>query len=193
MTMAYLLTGCHPGRFKMKKQRAEKVADQRRAYYWGRVRTYCERYSNFNWPSTELILNLVYTHALLSDSLKVYSEFDLSASAMNILMILHLGEGKVYKQQELSSLLLVSRANVTKVIDSMEKRGLVTRSTSHEDRRARFIKLTGAGKTLANRIIPVQNERSVRVTAGLSTYEISTLNKLLAKFSMKIIENGKTK
>ena len=106
----------------MKQQQAENVADQRRAYYWGRVRKYCERYSSFNWPSTELILNLVYAHAILSDSLKVSSIFDLSASAMNILMILYFGGGKAYKQQELSSLLLVSRANVTKVIDGMEKR-----------------------------------------------------------------------
>jgi len=177
----------------MKKKRMEEVADQRRAYYWDRVRKYCERYRNFNWPSTELILNLAYTHGLLSDFLEAHSEFQLSDSAMNILMILNFGEGKVYKQQELSSLLLVSRANMTKVIDGLEKRGLVTRSTSREDRRARFIKLTGAGKTLAHRIIPMQNKKIVRIAAGLSASEISTLNKLLAKFSTKIIENGKAK
>ena len=171
----------------------EEVADQRRAYYWDRVRKYCERYNNLDWPSTEMILNLVYTHNLLSDYLEAQSEFNLSDSAMNILMILYFGEGKVYKQQELSSLLLVSRANMTKVIDGLEKRGLVTRSTSREDRRARFIKLTGAGKTLAHRIIPMQNKKIVRIAAGLSASEISTLNKLLAKFSTKIIENGKAK
>ena len=170
-------------------KREGNVMDQRRTYYWGRVRKYCERYKDFNWPSTELILNFAYTHdVLLSDSLKVYAEFNLSVSALNILMILNFGDDKGYMQQELSGLLLVSRANVTKVIDGMEKRGLVVRSSSQEDRRARFIKLTEVGKALAHRIIPIQNKKSVRVTAGLSKNEIRTLNKLLAKLSAQIVE-----
>lgn len=168
----------------------ESVRDRRRSYYWGKVRKYCERYKDFNWPSTELIFNFAYAHdVLLSDSLKVYSEFNLSISAMNILMILNFGDKKGCMQQELSGLLLVSRANVTKVIDGMEKRGLVIRSSSQEDRRARFIKLTEAGKALAHRIIPIQNKKSVRVTAGLSKGEIRILNKLLAKFSAQIVES----
>ncbi|MFA5105283.1 MAG: MarR family transcriptional regulator [Candidatus Margulisiibacteriota bacterium] len=178
----------------MKKDQEKNSADQRRIYYWDRVRKYCERYKSFSWPSTELILNLVYTYGVFqSNSLKVLSKFNLSLSAMNILMILNLGEGKGYKQQELSSLLLVSRANMTKVIDGMEKRGLVTRSASQEDRRAKFIKLTATGKDLANRIIPIQNEKSVQATASLSRNEINILNKLLEKLSKKIIESGKEK
>ena len=98
-----------------------------------------------------------------------------------------------YKQHELGSLLLVSRADVTKVIDGLEKRGLVTRSASQEDRRVKVIRITKAGKTLVQRIIPLQNKESVRVTAGLSAHEIGTLNKLLAKLSAKITENGKAK
>jgi len=173
-------------------KREGNVMDQRRTYYWGRVRKYCERYKDFNWPSTELILNFAYTHdVLLSDSLKVYAEFNLSVSALNILMILNFGDDKGYMQQELSGLLLVSRANVTKVIDGMEKRGLVVRSSSQEDRRARFVKLTATGRALAHRIIPIQNKKSVRVTAGLSKNEIRTLNKLLVKLSAQIVEGGK--
>jgi MarR family 2-MHQ and catechol resistance regulon transcriptional repressor len=177
----------------MKKCRDENGADQRRAYYWGRVRNYCEK-RHLNWPSTELILNLAYAHdVLVSDSLRVNSRWNLSLSAMNILMILNLGGSEGYKQQELGSLLLVSRANVTKVIDGMEKRGLVTRSASKEDRRARFIKLTEAGKALVTRIIPVHNEKNIRFAAGLCKKEINILNKLLAKLSAKIIESGKVK
>lgn len=167
--------------------------DQRRIYYWGRVRDYCEG-RGFKWPAAELVLNLVYAHdILLSDALKEYSKFDLSITAMNILMILCMGDDGGYKQQELSSLLLVSRANVTKVIDGMEKRGLVMRCASREDRRARLIKLAKAGETLVARILPLQNKRSIRVTSGLSPSEIRTLNKLLTKFSAKIIESGKAK
>lgn len=177
----------------MRKPGEEKGGDRRRTYYWGRVRNFCQK-NGFNWPSTELVLNFAYTHdVLLSDALKEYSAFGLSISAMNILMILNLEEGEGYKQQELSSLLLVSRANVTKVIDGMEKRGLVTRSASKRDRRARFLKLTKVGKALVARIIPLQNARSVRITSGLSKQEISVLNRLLTKLSSKIIESGEVK
>ena len=123
--------------------------------------------------------------------LKTFSAFNLSKSAVNVLMILYFGEGEEYKQQELGGLLLVSRANVTKVIDGLEKRRLVVRSSSPKDRRARFIKLTAAGKDLAERIIPRQNERSVKVTSGLSRREINILNKLLHKFGSLILESEK--
>ena len=180
-------------RMKMKKHQEENSADQRRAYYWGRVRNYCEQ-QNLDWSSTELVLNLAYTHDILvSDALKVWSGWSLSISAMNILMILNLGGSEGYKQQELSNLLLVSRANITKVIDGMEKRGLVVRSASKEDRRARFVKLTEMGKTLVARIIPLQNARNIRVTAGLCKKEVSILNKLLTKLSSKLIEGGNVK
>lgn len=194
MNTESFLTGGHPWRVEMKRHPEENDTDQRRTYYWHRVRKYCEQNPDFNWPSSELFLNLAYVHAiLLSDSLKMYSKFGLSISVVNILIILYLGEAQGCKQQELSGLLLVSRANVTKVIDGMEKRGLVVRSASQEDRRARFIKLTEAGRALACRIIPMQNERSVRFTSGLSGNEIDTLNKLLAKFSASIIESGNSK
>ncbi len=169
-------------------KRKEITIDQRRAYYWGKVRKYCERYKDFDWPSTELILNFAYTHDVLV-SLKAHAEFNLSPSAMNILMILNFGDDRGYMQQELSGLLLVSRANVTKVIDGMEKQKLVFRSSSQDDRRARFVKLTDAGKTLARRVIPIQNKKFVRITAGLSKNEIKTLNQLLTKFSAWIVES----
>jgi len=173
---------------KMEKLEENSV-DQRRAYYWDKVRKYCEKRKDFNWPSTELILNLVYTHDIVrSFCLKDIARFNLSDSAMNILMILYFGEGKGYMQQELGNLLLVSRANITKVIDGLEKRGLVIRSASEEDRRARYIKLTAAGEVLAKQIIPIQSENSIKAGMGLSTTDKNNLNKLLTKLSLSITQ-----
>ena len=178
----------------MKTQRETKIVDQRTNFYWDRLRKYGKQYKHFNWPSTELVLNLVYTRDILrSHFLQVLTGFNLSISAMNILMILKHGESKGCAQQELSSLLLVSRANITKVIDGLEKRGLIARTSSKEDRRARVIKLTEAGEDLADRVIPCQNEETVRVTVGLTRNEISLLSKLLAKFRESIVEGGKVK
>jgi len=112
---------------------------------------------------------------------------------MNILIILKHDEDTGRTQQELSSLLLVSRANITKVIDGLEKRGLVIRTSSKKDRRARVIKLTSAGEKLADHIIPIQNKASVQIAAGLSQEEKKLLSKLLAKFRKSIIESEEIK
>lgn len=169
-----------------------EVTDQRTNYYWERLRKYGKRYKDFHWSSSELVLNLVYTHdVFLSNALRPLSELNLSISGMNILIILKHDEDPGRTQQELSSLLLVSRANITKVIDGLEKRELVTRTSSKEDRRARVIKLTSAGEKLADQLIPIQNKVSTRITAGLSQKERGLLSKLLAKFRKSIIESEK--
>jgi len=179
----------------MKTRREAKIADQRTNYYWNRLRKYGKRYKKFKWPFTELVLSLVYTHDIvMSHFQRVLSDFDLSISAMNILMILKHDEGNGCTQQELSRLLLVSRANITKVIDGLEKREVVVRTFSQEDRRARVIRLTEAGRALANRVMPRQTEEVSRIVAGLSGSEIGLLSKLLAKFRGSVMEqDGKIK
>ena len=45
-------------------------------------------------------------------------------------------------------MMLVNRANITSLIDRMEKAGLVARTSTPSDRRYNIIKLTGRGKKL---------------------------------------------
>lgn len=182
----------NPRSFEMKTQKEVKASDQRTNYYWKRVRKHGDQYKNSNWPLTELVLSLVYTHDVFRSYFqRALAKFDLSISAMNILAILKHDEGGGCTQQELSSLLLVSRANITKVIDGLEKRGIVTRNASKEDRRTRVIKLTLEGGALADKVIPNQNDCVARITAGLANREIHLLSKLLAKFRTSIIESEK--
>jgi MarR family 2-MHQ and catechol resistance regulon transcriptional repressor len=178
----------------MKMRDQMEVTDQRTNYYWERLRKYGKRYKDFHWDSSELVLNLIYTHdVFLSRALRIFSELNLSVSGINILIILKHDEDTGRTQQELSSLLLVSRANITKVIDGLEKRRLVIRTSSKKDRRARVIKLTSAGEKLADHIIPIQNKASTQITAGLSQEEKKLLSKLLAKFRKSIVESEEIK
>ena len=54
----------------------------------------------------------------------------------------------------LSGLLLVSRANITGLIDSLEERGLVQRTACPGDRRSKVGKLTDSGRQLLENILP---------------------------------------
>ncbi len=173
------------------KKAAESQKDQRTDYYWNQVRKHGVRYEGFNWPLTELIFSLIYTHdILLSHFHKELSKFDVSPSVSNILGILKHIEGGACTQQQLSSLLLVSRANITKMIDGLEKRGLVTRNFLKADRRARIIKLTSAGEALVERLIPNHNKCIARITAGLKKNEVTLLSELLKKFRTSIVADG---
>lgn len=52
---------------------------------------------------------------------------------------------------ELSRVLLVTAGNLTGIVDRLESRELVTRTTLADDKRVRVLKLTAKGKRLAKR------------------------------------------
>jgi len=66
-------------------------------------------------------------------------------------MLFHLGP---QHQKVIGEKLLISKSNVVAVIDKLEKRGLVKRKRSVEDRRCIFVHLTEEGRTLIEQILP---------------------------------------
>ena len=54
-----------------------------------------------------------------------------------------------------ASILCVDRTTMTAALKPLERRGLVTVSVDHSDRRSRRLKLTAAGRALLARAVPV--------------------------------------
>jgi MarR family 2-MHQ and catechol resistance regulon transcriptional repressor len=78
---------------------------------------------------------------------------DLTESQFGVLeAIYHLGP---MCQNELGHKILKSSGNMTLVIDNLEKKNLVKRTRSTEDRRMVMVSLTRAGEELIDRILPV--------------------------------------
>ena len=175
----------------MKGPMNQGTADQRVAYYWGRVREQGQKKKDFDWPSTEVVLNLAYTYdVLMLHWSKLLSRYHLSLSAMNILTILKYSQGEGHEQQELCQLLLVSRANITKLIDSLVKRGLVIRTASQSDRRVWIVKLTSAGDKLFADFNPFLLKEAKRITSRLTGQEKRLLNGLFLKLRVGVSEEG---
>jgi MarR family 2-MHQ and catechol resistance regulon transcriptional repressor len=85
------------------------------------------------------------------------AEVDLSISQFGTLEALyHLGP---MPQVEIGKKLLKSSGNMTLVIDNLEKRGLVRRERSEEDRRYFTVHLTEVGKELISEFFPAHAER----------------------------------
>jgi MarR family transcriptional regulator, organic hydroperoxide resistance regulator len=104
-------------------------------------------------------------------------QYDLTGAQFDVLAQLILAEG--ISQQELSEKLLVTKGNVCGLINRMEARGLVKRNPDPQDRRAYLLCLSPKGRTLAERVIPEQEQFMGDQMASLSDEQQQTLRRLL--------------
>lgn len=170
----------------------ESAPDKREHHYLDRMRHHGRSYREFHRPSVELLVNLFYTYDVVYTRLARELEREgLSTAAFNVMMILsRCGEGGC-QMSELGELLLVSRANVTGLVDCLERRGLVGRSPSPEDRRVRLVRLTGAGEGLLEGILPRHYGEVRAALRGLSDRDKADLSRLLTKLRRGVQRPGR--
>ncbi|MER0241063.1 MarR family transcriptional regulator [Streptomyces sp. HSW2009] len=84
---------------------------------------------------------------------------------------------------ELSRTLLVTTGAITKRVDRLEARGLVSRSVAASDSRGRRIALTADGVTLADDLIAAHLTNQRHLLAGLSDEEAAHLASLLERLT----------
>ncbi|GHO85856.1 MarR family winged helix-turn-helix transcriptional regulator [Dictyobacter formicarum] len=100
----------------------------------------------------------------------------LSTAQFDILA--QVGAARGITQQELADRLLVTKGNVSQLLDRMEKQGLLTRS---QERRSNILSLTAKGQELYERVVPAQEELIARQFHGLTPDEVNELLLLLRK------------
>lgn len=83
---------------------------------------------------------------------------------------------------ELVGKILKSNANLTTVVDSLERKELVRRDRSGTDRRKIIVHLTDSGEELITRVFPRHAEVVAREFGFLSGQEKSDLTKILKLF-----------
>lgn len=108
---------------------------------------------------------------------------DVSGGQFGVLeVLLHRGP---LCQKEIADKLLVSGGNITMVIDHLEKRGLVERKRSREDRRYIRVTLTRRGEHLISRIFPRHVARVVEEMSLLAPAEQDQLGNLCRRIGKK--------
>ena len=108
-----------------------------------------------------------------------FARWGLTDNHYNVLRILN-GAGEPLAQVELGRRMLSSRANVTKLVDLLEGRGLVCRG-SCGDRRVNLVALTDAGaRFLAETLDEIQRTATASISP-LTRDEQKTLFRLLGK------------
>ena len=105
---------------------------------------------------------------------------NLTVSQFGVLEALyHLGP---LSQSELGEKILKSNANLTTVVDSLERKTLVIRKRAEEDRRRVTVYLTESGRELIAKVFPRHAEAVAKVLNFLNDEEKDILSNILRKF-----------
>ena len=88
-----------------------------------------------------------------------------------------LGDG--VRQKELATALAIEGPSLVRLLDSLERRGLIERREEETDRRARGIYLTRSGRHLAARVAKVGTEIQARLLASVPPAELETCQRVL--------------
>ena len=94
-----------------------------------------------------------------------------------------IGANPGVRASALGDTLLIKRSNMTKLVDALERRGLVRRTPSHIDRRSVELSLTPAGAKLVEQIRPKIFEHEESALAALSIHERRIFLGLLGKLN----------
>jgi MarR family 2-MHQ and catechol resistance regulon transcriptional repressor len=89
--------------------------------------------------------------------------------------LLHLGP---LNQRAVGERILRSESNVTTVLTNLEREGLVVRRPDPDDRRARIVHLTRAGRARIQRVFPVHAAELTAQLSVLSARELDQLRRL---------------
>lgn len=84
------------------------------------------------------------------------NEINITPEQWSILSILWEKEG--WSQQQLANQTYRDRAAITRLVDNLEKEGLIVRKSDSRDRRLKIIHLTSKGKELEDRVVSIVTE-----------------------------------
>lgn len=102
-------------------------------------------------------LNLVQAHTVVGSRMeaRLVAAVGLSLPEHELLIRLAQAPQRKLRMYDLASLLLLSKSGVTRVVDRLEKRGLVAREMSGTDRRVVLAELTDDGVEVLKKASPV--------------------------------------
>jgi DNA-binding MarR family transcriptional regulator len=89
-------------------------------------------------------------------------------------------------QQAIADRMRVAPSRMVAFVDSLQERGLLERRQNPDDRRARALFLTPAGRELLNRAFAVAAEHEQRLTSDLSGEERHQLLELLSRIGAHV-------
>jgi DNA-binding MarR family transcriptional regulator len=140
------------------------------------------KHGPFESPAQEAYLNLVRTASILENAVeRALRDHGLSSATYNALRILR-GAGESGRVcHEIGEQLVARVPDVTRLIDRLERLGLVERRRTDADRRLVRVRITKAGLDLLAKLDEPMRREHIAQLAHMTASELDTLSILLAK------------
>jgi len=149
---------------------------------------FADRYPDASAKATECAMNLVMTADLLEKCIAgLLADFNLSPATGLVLSILADSESPV-SPNAIADRLIISRASVTSLLDSLEKRGYASRRPHPSDRRMIWVEPTELGRKIADEFRPVVHRHQKEWLGVLSEKEQSQLLEMLQRLQPALLE-----
>jgi DNA-binding MarR family transcriptional regulator len=149
-------------------------------------RDFAARYPDASASATECAMNLARTGDLVVGHVAAALQpLDVSPAGGLVLGILK-DAGQPCPPKYISDRLIVSRATVTGVLDTLVKRGLVRREPHPTDRRMVLVHLTNAGSRMADKVRRTVHRAEAEWMGSLSEQERAQLTELLGKLQRRL-------
>lgn len=108
----------------------------------------------------------------------------LTPGRFSLLVLLRANPG--INQTDLSRGVGVDKSTLTPALDQLEKKGLILRQRTANDRRTYALSLSPAGEQLLNELMLKVEQHEKNIVAGLTPAERVTLNRLLKKMARSL-------
>jgi DNA-binding MarR family transcriptional regulator len=137
--------------------------------------------------ATECFMNFgALAGAVVATVQRLVDEYGLpSVAAFNVLAIVD-GAGGSVPPSIVAERMLVSRATITGVLDSLERRDLARRAIHPDDGRMRQVEITPAGRRLVRRLVPAVHKFERDLMTALDDGELARLLGQLARLQQRL-------
>jgi DNA-binding MarR family transcriptional regulator len=123
---------------------------------------------------------------------EVYADrFALTRQEWRILAVLG-GQGEL-STKEIGRLTTLDKMNVSRAMQSLEARGIVSRSRDPKDGRERLATLTASGRALYRRIVPFALASETSLLSVLTAPEVASLDRIMGKLSKALGNRSATR
>ena len=125
---------------------------------------------------------------IFQDFIRTLNPVGIGPAQYSVLIVTEANPG--LSQSDLSHLLGIERARLVRLLDGLEKRGLMRRLASPSDRRSHALFLTREGHRRMKRIKALASEHEARVAERLGAQDRKLLLNIFREFDMPAQTNG---
>jgi DNA-binding MarR family transcriptional regulator len=140
----------------------------------------------FQVPEQEAYLNLVRTHALLSDEVaELFKQHHLSQPLYNVLKVVARMGRAGMPSQSIAQYMVARDPDITRLVDRLQKDRLIERERDEQDRRIVRVRVTQSGIDVIQKLDPLIWKFHQQQLGHLSQKKLELLNQLLVEARLK--------